>query len=138
MTRAAPVPSELEAEGVEPSRDDVKPPRPPTRRPQAKRAAPATRAARFILPHTESADARRRMPACWGRLRKQVLERDKYRCRRCARPGRLEVHHQNGRPDDNRLENLVTLCRSCHIEAHRPPVAPDVAAWRALIGQSEY
>ena len=36
-------------------------------------------------------------------------------------------------PAHNDPGNLVTFCRRCHIEAHRPPVAPDVAAWRELL-----
>ena len=31
------------------------------------------------------------------------------------------------------LENLKTLCRSCHIEQHRRQLTPGEAAWRALV-----
>lgn len=74
------------------------------------------------------------MPArAWSRLRLAILERDGWRCTRCGGiRGRLEVHHLHG-PGDNRPEALTTYCRSCHIEVHRPPVAPDVAAWRDLL-----
>jgi 5-methylcytosine-specific restriction endonuclease McrA len=27
---------------------------------------------------------------------------------------RLEVHHLNGKRGDDRMENLITLCRDCH------------------------
>ena len=71
--------------------------------------------------------------AVWRRLRLQVIERDGWRCTKCKAPGALEAHHVSGDPSDNRLEALVTLCRPCHIEVHRPPVAADVAAWNRLI-----
>jgi DEAD/DEAH box helicase domain-containing protein len=67
----------------------------------------------------------------WERQRGQARQRDGYRCRHCGAPERPErahdVHHivpfrtfgyVRGRNDNsieaNALENLVTLCRSCH------------------------
>ena len=67
----------------------------------------------------------------WDEQRKRARARDGYRCRHCGvgeREGRAhDVHHiqpfrtfgyargQNDRYlEANRLENLVTLCRSCH------------------------
>ena len=79
------------------------------------------------------------MPAHrWGRLRVEVLARDKYRCTICSRAGRLEVHHVDHDPTNDDLSNLTTLCRSCHIELHAPPVAPAVLAWRNLIAGSDH
>ena len=76
----------------------------------------------------------RRMPAsAWRRLRLVVLRRDGWTCQRCGRHAFLEAHHRDGNPANNDPGNLVTFCRKCHIEAHRPPVAPDVAAWRELL-----
>ena len=64
-----------------------------------------------------------------------ALDRDGHRCRKCGRAGRLEVHHQvpcsDGGTHD--LDNLVTLCRGCHIALHRPPLAPHRIAWSDLI-----
>ena len=31
----------------------------------------------------------------------------------------LQVHHWNRDPSDNRLQNLVCLCSSCHLYYHR-------------------
>ena len=72
----------------------------------------------------------------WAPLRRFILDRDGWTCQRCGRPGRPEVHHVNGDPGDNDPGNLIVLCRSCHIETHRPAVAPEVAAWRALVANT--
>ncbi|MEN8008399.1 MAG: HNH endonuclease, partial [Candidatus Krumholzibacteriota bacterium] len=52
------------------------------------------------------------------RVRREVLARDKNRCRApgCGRTRFLEVHHINPRQHGgtNHPENLVTLCGSCH------------------------
>lgn len=57
----------------------------------------------------------------WERTRRRILDRDNYRCRKCGRPGRLEVHHvtplhRGGAPLDP--ANLLTLCHGCHIREH--------------------
>lgn len=46
--------------------------------------------------------------------RPAILERDGNRCRRCRRPGRLDVAHvdQDNTHDDH--GNLEALCRRCH------------------------
>ena len=69
----------------------------------------------------------------WAPLRRFVLDRDKWACSRCGRHAPLEVHHADGDPSHNEIENLKTLCRRCHIELHKPAVAPDVAAWHDLM-----
>lgn len=55
----------------------------------------------------------------WRRLRRTVLRRDKYICRRCLRHypyGRgLTVHHIIPRPKGATIEtNLISLCPKCH------------------------
>lgn len=65
----------------------------------------------------------------WARERKQAYKRDDYTCQRCERKcisrqsfdgtngGRLiQAHHIDGyeSPDDNTLDNLITLCARCH------------------------
>ena len=39
--------------------------------------------------------------------------------------GMLDVDHKNGRPDDNRPQNLQTLCKCCH--AYKTNVKKDYA-----------
>ncbi len=46
--------------------------------------------------------------------------------RRCADSRRsdvpVEAHHVNGDPTDNRIRNLIPLCRDCHHEATFPGI----------------
>ena len=72
----------------------------------------------------------------WAETRRTAFERDGWRCVDCGRAGHLEAHHvtalhKGGAPYD--LENLKTLCRSCHIEQHRRQLTPGEPAWRALV-----
>ncbi len=54
--------------------------------------------------------------AAWAKLRESVLNMEPL-CRHCKAMGLIvaatEVDHMNG-PDDNRLESLQPLCKSCH------------------------
>jgi 5-methylcytosine-specific restriction endonuclease McrA len=61
-------------------------------------------------------------PASYDQLRKQVLQRDGWRCQVCSSKQNLQVHHkhlrsQQGSDDDL---NLITLCARCHKGLHRP------------------
>ena len=66
--------------------------------------------------------------------RDAVLKRDGYKCQRCgSTKGPLTVHHKdrtgrNKSQHNNRMENLETLCRKCHVEEHRQ----ELLAARAL------
>ena len=66
-------------------------------------------------------DSTKDIPAA---VRKQVLARDNYRCRRCGREDNLSLHHIIPRSQGGRhiAENLVTVCiLPCHalLEDHR-------------------
>ena len=56
----------------------------------------------------------------YRRLMKRVLERDQWRCQKCASLENLQVHHKIKRSQlgDDSLANLVTLCAYCHMEEH--------------------
>lgn len=54
----------------------------------------------------------------WQHTRKNVLERDKYRCVRCKkvitiRTGHVD-HVVSGKRGGNQMSNLRTLCYRCH------------------------
>ena len=79
----------------------------------------------------------------WQYTRRRALNRDGWRCRKCGRPGRLEVHHivplhQGGAGYD--LSNLETLCRGCHIAItaadNRREPSPGEDAWHELVAEA--
>ncbi len=53
----------------------------------------------------------------FGGNKTKVLERDNYKCQICGK-NTAYVHHKNRNKSDNRLENLQTLCNSCHMKYH--------------------
>lgn len=65
----------------------------------------------------------------WRQLRKRRLAKARWRCERCgrvdphhdARRGtRLHVHHKNyARLSNERMSDLMALCRACHARQHR-------------------
>ena len=56
---------------------------------------------------------------------KAALERDNHQCRVCQSKDKLLVHHLDESENrkkmnaNNNLENLITLCRSCHLKVHK-------------------
>lgn len=51
-------------------------------------------------------------------LRERAYDRDGGRCVDCDGRRYLETHHVDGDPTHNVLENLVTVCKKCHIKRH--------------------
>ena len=78
-------------------------------------------------------------PRRWTATKRQVLERDGFRCTECGKAGRLEVHHVRplawGEANQYALSNLQALCKAHHIAAHRRKVTPQEAAWWELVRQ---
>ena len=59
----------------------------------------------------------------------ETLERDGYKCVLCGSDDNIQVHHkdESGRnkpreQQNNCLDNLITLCGSCHIKQHNPVI----------------
>lgn len=48
----------------------------------------------------------------------KLQEIDK-RCLICGKTGKVDVHHKDNDYKNNNLENLMYLCRSCHMKEHR-------------------
>jgi len=69
----------------------------------------------------------RRGAGQWVRNRVAALKRDRV-CVRCGLKKRLHVHHlvhwSHGQKDPHALDNLQTLCASCHRKQHPVPHAP--------------
>ena len=71
----------------------------------------------------------------WEGRRRQVFDRDRWRCQRCGRSGRLEAHHivEIAHGGTNDQGNLQSLCRTCHIEQHRPEEPLASGEWQSLM-----
>jgi hypothetical protein len=57
----------------------------------------------------------------FNHIRPLILKRDKYQCKKCGSFNYIIVHHiipleKGGTHDPN---NLITLCRKCHIKFHK-------------------
>lgn len=67
-------------------------------------------------------------------MRGAVFNRDQWRCTKCGRTtGGLQAHHvkrlKDG-ADPYDMAGIVTICRPCHIEHHRPDaMTPGRAEW---------
>ena len=60
-------------------------------------------------------------PDAYKAICKEVLSRDSWRCQNCGTAENLQVHHIQPRSKlgHDSLENLITLCVSCHESLHR-------------------
>jgi len=52
-------------------------------------------------------------------IRDSIIKRDNYICQICRRNDKLSVHHIDKNKLNNNINNLVTLCFSCHSKLHR-------------------
>jgi 5-methylcytosine-specific restriction endonuclease McrA len=57
----------------------------------------------------------------YQQLRKQILQRDGWRCQSCGAMSNLEVHHMQYRSHSGEEveDNLISLCTRCHVRLHR-------------------
>jgi hypothetical protein len=62
----------------------------------------------------------RKAPKLYVTLRREILERDGWRCQKCGCSKNLDVHHLRRRSSlgDDAETNLITLCRECHQSSH--------------------
>jgi hypothetical protein len=51
-------------------------------------------------------------------LKLEVRKRDNWTCKKCNKKRSTCCHHINENKKDNRIENLITLCNSCHAKYH--------------------
>ena len=64
----------------------------------------------------------------FGGNRKIVLKRDSNSCQVCGKTDKLVIHHLDETENrkkmnaNNNIDNLITLCRGCHIKVHRNKV----------------
>jgi len=58
---------------------------------------------------------RKRIPIL---IKREVLARDKGKCKICKNGFEIEIHHVNLIPSDNRPENLAVLCKAHQGRAH--------------------
>jgi predicted HNH restriction endonuclease len=65
-------------------------------------------------------------PEPYNQLRKQVLQRDGWKCQFCGSRQNLHVHHRQLRSQqsDDDDSNLITLCAECHELIHRKLAPP--------------
>ncbi len=50
----------------------------------------------------------------WKELKVRVYKRDNYSCQMCGATSDLVCHHVDYNNENNKIENLVTLCRKCN------------------------
>lgn len=68
----------------------------------------------------------------WQRKRLEVLNRDKFTCQCCqATLIELHIHHKkySGEPWEAPSEDLITLCKHCHLVVESWKQIPDFIRW---------
>jgi hypothetical protein len=65
------------------------------------------------IPHEDNPDWR---GPEWKKIREEIKKRDGYKCQKCPKTKRLQVHHivPWRKTHDNSPSNLITLCINCH------------------------
>lgn len=76
----------------------------------------------WLLSHKKPSSVLHHDRSYFGGNKFYVLKRDGFKCTQCSKTERLRVHHidHTGGTSkaNNSMENLVTLCISCHSKAH--------------------
>ncbi|MCY4019266.1 MAG: HNH endonuclease signature motif containing protein [Chloroflexi bacterium] len=80
------------------------------------------------------------LPLTWPILRRQVFDRDDWKCVQCGRRANLECDHKLAQHfgGTHEMENLQTLCRRCHKRKSRSErrqyEVSGQAEWDSLLG----
>ncbi len=72
-----------------------------------------------------------------GTLRRNIRERDNYTCQLCGARQEdrvFDVHHIDFDKDNNKSENLITLCGDCHRKTLH---CSDRTYWIDLLGSAK-
>lgn len=75
-------------------------------------------------------------PSNWDQIRKDVYSQDDYQCQECGARGgpygstELHAHHivPLGSGGTNDMDNLITLCNSCHMSIHGKNSSPEAVS----------
>lgn len=61
----------------------------------------------------------------WAIIKKQIHERDNYTCQKCLKKPSEHIHHLTYKNFGNeKPEDLLALCESCHSEIHKKKLTP--------------
>jgi len=52
------------------------------------------------------------------KLKTKILIRDNKQCKICGSSNKVVIHHINRNKHNSKENNLITLCRSCHLKVH--------------------
>ena len=55
-------------------------------------------------------------------LKKEILKRDNNKCRNCFSSKKVVIHHIDENKYNNFKNNLITLCRTCHMKIHHKSI----------------
>jgi 5-methylcytosine-specific restriction endonuclease McrA len=58
-------------------------------------------------------------PEQFFRMRKAIRERDNYTCQLCGKYPAFDVHHIDYNKENCEPENLITLCKKCHLKTNK-------------------
>jgi hypothetical protein len=83
---------------------------------------------------TEFVPKKRRRGRLSGFYLKEFLKKHGRDVKRCENPDcearrHLQIHHKDGNPNNNSLENLIVLCRNCHMNGHKIADLVGVKDW---------
>lgn len=70
------------------------------------------------------------------RYRKKCLNKKGEQCTECGSEEEIEVHHIDGNRWNDGIDNLVPLCRECHLKVHSGD--PEMKHWTEQIDREHY